>query len=529
MKISVASIFMICFSLQLQGQIIFEKTFGLPGNQSAVEAIQSLSGDFYILSVNDSGQNGSVDFLLSKTDSNGDLIWSRNYGTTSNDVPTGLVEMSNGKIVICGTTQFNGMANSDILVIALDTSGTILWNKTYGGIENEFAGKMVASVDSSVVIAAQTYSFGSVTSSGYVIKINGSGSVSWSVVSEGIAAANSGFTSITNTIDGGYAVTGYRQTIGYIYTPVVKIDAFGSVIANVGITALSLRGYDIKSIPGGDFIVVGKTSTATDSGSVLAIRVNPVSLSLNYVRQYSSALTEYATSVVVTPDGNIAFAGTGLFNNGFATNPKGFLVKINLAGSVLYAKHYTPSLFNSGLNVIINTNDNNLVLCGNSISVLDSSRDTYFIKASLVNGYSGCFPASFGFSTSLVNNVLNSGANNGFGALSAATPVTQFQESPLVVTHCSTILAVSDMTTPLGQVSIVPNPFSNQATLTLSSTFALREAELQLFSADGKMVVKKSFTGNTTTLQRNNMAAGLYFYLVVTDNAIVAKGKLCVN
>jgi hypothetical protein len=170
-------------SLPSNSQLIFQKTFSAPGNQNAIAVMQSASDDYYILSETDSGQNNSKDFLLLKLDVSGNLIWSKYFGTTADDIPTDVKEMSNGKIMLCGYTYLNGASNIDILLINIDTAGALLWSKTFGGALNDYGNKIAATDDSSVVVAGQTNSFGVTTTSGYALKISSSGSITWSYTS----------------------------------------------------------------------------------------------------------------------------------------------------------------------------------------------------------------------------------------------------------------------------------------------------------------------------------------------------------
>lgn len=64
MKLSGTFFILFFCNFHLHGQIVFEETFGLPGNQQTDAAIKSITGEFYILSQNDSGQNSSDDSFL---------------------------------------------------------------------------------------------------------------------------------------------------------------------------------------------------------------------------------------------------------------------------------------------------------------------------------------------------------------------------------------------------------------------------------------------------------------------------------
>ncbi len=77
--------------------------------------------------------------------------------------------------------------------------------------------------------------------------------------------------------------------------------------------------------------------------------------------------------------------------------------------------------------------------------------------------------------------------------------------------------------------TILPNPFSCKATVTLLWNRPLSDSVIEIFSADGKRVLVKTFDGNTTDIERKNIAAGIYFYVVKNLGVEIAKGKIAVE
>lgn len=99
----------------------------------------TLSNDIFV-----SGNHGALDFWVIKLDSAGNFIWQRCLGGISDEVEkNSVVETEGGNYIIAG--YYYGMAfsptdsisvrlgNDDIWMTALDTSGTLLWEKSIGG------------------------------------------------------------------------------------------------------------------------------------------------------------------------------------------------------------------------------------------------------------------------------------------------------------------------------------------------------------------------------------------------------------
>ncbi|SVE51796.1 uncharacterized protein METZ01_LOCUS504650, partial [marine metagenome] len=103
--------------------------------------------------------NGGKDVFVSKLDSSGDLVWAKSFGGTSTESGYGAVD-SSGNVYTTGTfrntVDFDpgaGTANLtsngiyDVFVSKLDSSGNYVWAKSFGGTNSD-VGRSVA-VDSS--------------------------------------------------------------------------------------------------------------------------------------------------------------------------------------------------------------------------------------------------------------------------------------------------------------------------------------------------------------------------------------------
>lgn len=133
------------------GNLQWEKTYG--GSQvdlcySMIHTMDGgvlMGGGSYSNDGDVSGNHGDQDFWLIKTDASGNVMWQRSLGGTGLDVCQSLAENSSGELVAAGSTtssdgdvSFNHGMN-DFWVVKLDSNGTVLWKKCYGGSNNESA------------------------------------------------------------------------------------------------------------------------------------------------------------------------------------------------------------------------------------------------------------------------------------------------------------------------------------------------------------------------------------------------------
>lgn len=71
---------------------------------------------------------------------NGHAIeWAKTYGGASSDTAQSIQQTSDGGYIVAGWTSSFGAGNDDAWVLKLDPSGDVVWQKTYGGANNDYA------------------------------------------------------------------------------------------------------------------------------------------------------------------------------------------------------------------------------------------------------------------------------------------------------------------------------------------------------------------------------------------------------
>ena len=102
---------------------------------------------------------GQNDAVILKYDTSGNLLWIRSFGGIGDDSFYG-VTAAEGGFVAVGSVH-NG-DNSDAVAVKYDTDGNILWKKTFSGLGNELFADVIATDDGYVAVGTGEFeSFGS--------------------------------------------------------------------------------------------------------------------------------------------------------------------------------------------------------------------------------------------------------------------------------------------------------------------------------------------------------------------------------
>ena len=165
-----------------EGNEIWNKTFGGSDSDKGNHVEQTTDGGYLIVGYTDSFGNDSSgvwstprDFWLIKTDSEGNEIWSKTFGGNDGDMGTHFSQTMDGGYIFTGATYTFSRGSADIWLIKTDPDGNEEWNKTYGGIDNDYGRCVQQTKDGGYVIIGTTMTFGNGFHDGWLIKTDPEG------------------------------------------------------------------------------------------------------------------------------------------------------------------------------------------------------------------------------------------------------------------------------------------------------------------------------------------------------------------
>ena len=156
---------------------------------------------------------GNLDYWLVKIDLQGKEQWQRTIGGKYKDELKKVIELSNGEIVIAGTsnsplgngkhTVNNGL--TDWWVLKLNKEGQTIWEKSFGDDGNDQLTSMLLTKDGQILLGGTTAT--TTTTDFKVLKIDTDGLQQWdNVYTEG---AKDHLTNMVQNIDGTILLSGY--------------------------------------------------------------------------------------------------------------------------------------------------------------------------------------------------------------------------------------------------------------------------------------------------------------------------------
>ena len=275
------------------GNEVWNNRFGGFSSDSANSIILTDDGGMVVVGTSSSENDGDKseiskgkkDYWIVKLSDAGVIEWDYSYGGADDDECTAVVQLQDGGFFLAGYSKStNGAdksdsafnASIDYWILRIDASGVKLWDRTFGGDEDDYCRDLILTSDGSAIMTGNSYSGISgnktVTSHGgtdiWLVKIDSNGSKIWDkhVGTDGYdychaisACSNSDF--ILGCFST-YGVSGNKTSAGYGSNDywIVRLDDDGNILwEQVVGGSQNDQCYDVIETRDGGYMAAGRS------------------------------------------------------------------------------------------------------------------------------------------------------------------------------------------------------------------------------------------------------------------------------
>ena len=363
------------------GTLIFSRTWGGVGLDRGASIVNTVDGGYAITGYTDSFGAGLTDMFLTKYDSSGTLSFSRTWGGTGSEFSNSLVHTSDGGYAITGYTDSFGAGVNDIFLTKYDSAGNLSFSRTWGGLNNEYGQSLIQSSDGGYAITGNTVSFGSGGGDMFLTKYDSAGNLSFSRTWGGSGAEN--FTSIVQSSDGGYAITGNTTSYGAGGNDlfIAKYNSSGE-IGNCGTNCKTVTAT-VSTPTASTNSPVATTASPSVTVSLPIVSVstpgftdNIIAGSNTFTSIWGNSSAEQGFSTVQTSDGGYAVTG----NTGSSGLGDMFIARYDSSGSRIWQRTWGVGGAQDQGNSIVQTSDGGFAVTGLTESYGAGLSDMFFAK-----------------------------------------------------------------------------------------------------------------------------------------------------
>lgn len=309
-----------CLWLNNDGEEYSGFVAGTPGNDYAYSVCQSTDGDLFVAGYSAPAQHGMKDFLVINIQPSGNIGWQKCYGGSENDFARGIYLTPEHDLLICGTTFSFGAGEDDILLLKTDVNGNLIWQKTFGGSASETGQKVLQSGDGNYLVLGTTGSIGAGNRDVLLIKTDTNGNQLWEKTygTSGYQCASD----IIETNENELMILGSGDIHGVDFLDIylVKTDADGNQIWAKEFNCASDYydyGRTICQMTDGNFMVCSMVKYPGSRQNDVYLLIIDTEGNELWSDAYGGTASELATALVATNDGGFVFAGQSCsWNNG---------------------------------------------------------------------------------------------------------------------------------------------------------------------------------------------------------------------
>ena len=353
-------------------RVVWQNTYGGSGSQVLYSVANSPDGGYLFLGGAES--TGGYDAYLVKTDVNGQEQWSRNYDESSGDYAYRIIATEDGGYIFVGGVMNTTIADFRAWLVKLDAEGDLEWSAQYGNGSRDAAFCVIQTDDGGYAITGYKGVVGGV-SDVYLIKIDSEGNEEWQRTYGGMG--NDWGKDLIQTRDGGYAIAGWSTSFDTgALAYMIRTDESGEMLWDLTMGGVESYGYGILETENEDLVLSGHTnSMGNGSFDFYSARVD-VGGNMVWERTFGGSGDDRGFSVLPTDDGFI-FGGWG--NSYHSDMTRLMAVGTDGDGNVLWQGVYGPNVRVEGSLQLIAA-DGGFIAAGFTNTYRSGSDDGYAIK-----------------------------------------------------------------------------------------------------------------------------------------------------
>lgn len=454
-----------------------------------------------------------------KLDSLGNFLWARNGGRIANDdegyhiaadsIGNSYVigQYFNDSISFDGIVLVNnGSVNDDFFIVKYDPIGNVIWAKSAGGTNYDFANDIKTDKYGNIYItgtfqsSAITFGTTSLNSYGtnlFIVKYNPLGNVLWARNSTGTSLNNNYSNGICTDNNGNvYVEGGFSNSNASFGSTVLNCSPMAysiydffiaklsqctltvTIISDTSCNAITLNGETFYN--SGNYIQTLESQAGCDSIINLNLTINSI----------DSSITQ--SSCVTYSLNGITYTNSGLYHQTYTS--------FSGCDSV-YTLNLTIDAVNTNVNQTtywISSTQNGVqyqwVDCANHFALIPNDTNEVFYPtnngtyAVIITNPSGCFDTSTCYSFTNL-----SIANNSFS----------------------------------NSISIYPNPFSSMTTIVFGEV--QKNTIVKITNVLGTEIKVINFTGKELTVEKEEMSNGIYFIQITNEKKNIVNRKIIIE
>lgn len=507
---------------QTKFQRIYEKGFTTAyGAQQTGDGGYIMAG-LYQLTATD------FDYLVVKTNANGDTVWTKTFGGIGDEECYGMQQTTDGGYIFTGIDSSSGLGDYNVYLVKTNANGDTLWTKSYGGVHHDFGQAVQQTADGGYIVAGYSNSFSAGGDDDiYLLKTDANGNVSWSKTYGGIFG-DVAF-SVKQITGGGYIIAGFSSSFGVspfgdindLY--VLKTDANGGLIwsKTYGQDGDDW-GYGVIETQDGGFAITGHTNVdSTVAYSDLYLIKTDVNGDTLFTKSYGGPNYEKGLSIIETNDGGLAIGGsTYSFGKGASDM---YLLKTDASGNFMF--NSTFGVFgNDFAYAISQTSDKGYFLSGYTDNPLVSNSSFSCVKTDSLGQDDSCNQttptptimsgvAKVNNAATVVGSPTTLTANNTHTSISYGVSITD---------PCPIPLGIKKGANEQSAFLVYPNP--NNGNFTFKTNNLKENTQVIIYNQLGQIVLAKQITNELTSLSLD-VNAGVYQVRVVNGNEAIFQTK----